>query len=233
VPYTGAGVYSSALAMNKATAKGIWASAGLPTPWWQLLSRDRARALLDKKVGEMGIATPCVIKPATGGSSVGISLVQRLGQLPSALRKALRHPGPVMAEGFIEGRELSVAIMDGHVMGVVEIVPMTTFYDYHAKYGQDSGTEYRLPAPLPSQVHQEVVRVSTEAHRLLQGRGVVRVDLLLDTQDRPWLLELNTVPGMTETSLVPKIAAQTGMSFARFVEMMLNRACLDVEMDHA
>lgn len=233
VPYTGPGVYTSSLAMNKATTKAIWDRAGLPTPWWRVMSRSEARELSEGDREPPEIATPCVVKPAACGSSVGISLVRSPEELVGALRKSLRQPGPVMAEGFIEGRELSVALMDGHVMGIVEIVPKETFYDYHAKYGEGAGTEYRLPAPLPSQVHQEVARIAAAASALLDARGVVRVDVLLDGADQPWLLELNTVPGMTETSLVPKIAGQTGMSFPRFVEMMLNRACLDVEMDHA
>ena len=231
IPYTGPGVHCSALSMNKASAKTIWAKAGLPTPEWKLISRESAREMLDGEGLELPL--PCVVKPACGGSSGGVSLVKRQMHAKKALRKALRNPGPVIVEGYLQGRELSVALMDGHVMGIVEIVPIGGFYDYNAKYDSDSGTEYLIPAPLTSRLQVKIAEIATEATRILEARGVVRVDMFVDESDLPWLLELNTLPGMTETSLVPKLAAQTGLSFETFVEMILNRASLDAECEKA
>jgi D-alanine--D-alanine ligase len=135
--------------------------------------------------------------------------------------------GPALLEELIEGRELTVPMLDGVSLGVIEVVPQRGFYDYTAKYASGSGTSYLLPAPLEPAVEAEVVRVAQEAHRLVGARGVTRVDVMLDGQGRPWILELNSMPGMTATSLVPKAAAARGVPFARFVERMLGMARLE------
>jgi len=225
VPYTGSGVCGSALAMNKVVAKQIWAQSGLPTAAWQGLSRADVRDMLEAT--ELDVPIPAVIKPAFGGSSVGVTLVRTADQFLPALSQALRQPGPVLLESLITGRELTVGLMDGQVMGIMEVIPSEGFYDYKAKYQSDQ-TRYR-PAALPSATHELVAGVARQANELLGARGVTRVDIILDDDTVPWLLELNTVPGMTQTSLVPKIAAAAGLSFPELVERILDGARLDSE----
>lgn len=226
VPYTGSGVSASALAMSKTATKQVWAQAGLPTPAWQELSRESVREMLTAEAIEAPI--PCVVKPAQGGSTVGVTLVREPEAFVGALERALAAPGPVLLEALVEGRELTVAVMDGQVMGVMEIEPAEGFYDYEAKYIQKT-TRYSVPS-LPSQDHARVVEVAAAAYRLVGARGVARVDMILDAELQPHLLEINTVPGMTATSLVPKIAAAAGVTFPQLVERILAGARLDSEV---
>ncbi len=224
VPYTGSGVHGCAVTMNKATAKALWKAAGIDTPAWQLLDRATVREMLTRDSLEAPL--PCVIKPALSGSSVGITLVKTSDQFYPALEAALDCAGPVLMESLVEGRELTVALMDGDPMGVIEIKPDRAFYDFEAKY-RDAGTSYICPAPLARKVHNRVVNAATAANQVVGCRGVTRVDFMLDAQDVPWILELNTMPGMTPTSLVPKAAEAAGIDFPRFIQMMLNRATVD------
>ena len=224
VPYTGSGVHGCAVTMNKATAKSLWKQAGLDTPPWQLLERSTVREMLGRDTLDAPI--PCVIKPALSGSSVGITLVRTSDHFYPALEAALDCAGPVLMETLIEGRELTVALMDGDPMGVIEIKPDRAFYDFEAKY-RDAGTNYLCPAPLPGKVHNRVVNAAAAANQVVGCRGITRVDFILDAQDVPWVLELNTMPGMTATSLVPKAAQAAGITFPRFIQMMLNRAAVD------
>ncbi len=229
VPYTGSGVHGCATAMNKDTAKSLFRMAGLPTPDWQVLDRARVEQILSQP--DIDAQVPCVVKPVTSGSSVGVTLVREADQYYGALEAAMRCPGPVMIEALIEGRELTVGLMDGQVMGIIEIAPDRNFYDYKAKY-QDPKTNYLMPAPIPDRLQQEIGRLVQEANRVLGCRGVVRADLMLDAEDRPWLLEVNTTPGMTETSLVPKLARGSGIEFEQFTEMMLDNARLDADLQY-
>lgn len=227
VPYTGSGVYTCAVTMDKAAAKALWSHEGLPTPPWRLWSRELVREVLARP--ELPVHAPCVVKPALSGSSVGVTLVREQAELRAALEGALGCLGPVLVEDLIEGRELTVAVMDGQVMGVIEIVPQREFYDFEAKYNSQTGTAYRLPAPLTPEEHKRLVRLVERAHEVVGGRGVNRIDVMMDEQGGFWLLECNVMPGMTETSLVPKAAQAAGIGFARFVEMMLNGARLDAD----
>ncbi len=227
VPYTGSGVYACAVSMDKAAAKALWRQAELPTPDWKLWDRALVREVLERK--DLPSLAPCVVKPALSGSSVGVSLVRDQKDLREALTQALACAGPVLIEDLVAGRELTVAMMDGQVMGVIEVVPQRTFYDYEAKYAQGTGTAYRLPAPLSPSEHQAVVRLAQEANAVLGGGGVTRLDVMMPEEGGFSLIELNVMPGMTETSLVPKAAEAAGISFGRFVEMMLDTASLDTE----
>jgi D-alanine-D-alanine ligase len=155
---------------------------------------------------------------------VGVTLVREEEALRGAIEGALACQGPLLVEALIEGRELTVAMMDGQVMGVIEILPQRQFYDYEAKYERAAGTAYRLPAALSPVEHQRLVRLAERAHGVVGGRGVTRLDVMMDEEGGFWLLEINMMPGMTETSLVPKAAEAAGISFGRFVEMMLERA---------
>ena len=226
VPYTGSGVRACAVTMDKAMAKRVWLQAGLPTPRWEQVERARLREALEG-TRPLGWEAPCVVKPVLSGSSVGVTMVREPAALRPALEAVLACEGPALLEELIEGRELTVPMLDGASLGVIEVVPQRGFYDYTAKYASGSGTSYLLPAPLEPAVEAEVVRVAQEANRLVGARGVTRVDVMLDGQGRPWILELNSMPGMTATSLVPKAAAARGVPFARFVERMLGMARLE------
>ncbi len=227
VPYTGSGVHACAVAMNKSTTKRLWRTAGVSTPEWEVLRRDQVEHILSQS--SLDARVPCVVKPALGGSSVGVTLVERPEDYYGALERSLKCPGPVMIEAMVEGRELTVGLMDNQVMGIVEIIARRGFYDYTAKYG-DPLTEYQFPASLPDRVQAEVRRQAELAGKVVGCRGVARVDLMLDFEDRPWFLEVNTTPGMTATSLVPKIAQGAGVSFEHFTQMLLNKAKLDADV---
>jgi D-alanine-D-alanine ligase len=213
IPYTGSGVQASSLAMDKDMSKRIFSHEGLPTPAWELCGQG----------GHLpSLKLPFVVKPVDQGSSVGVSVVQRASQFGSALRKA-RAFGRVMAEVYVKGRELTVAVLDGLCLPIVEILPQHDFYDWHSKYAE-GGSRHLCPATLPKALAQEVRRVSLEAHRVLGCRGYSRVDLMLDGRGKLWILEVNTLPGMTRTSLVPDAARAAGMSFEHLLERILKAA---------
>lgn len=240
IPYTGSGVLASALAMHKVQSKRLFVSAGLSTPPYQVMS---AAAVADHLAGRarVRLSVPCVVKPAREGSSVGVTIVDDFDGLDEALAAAAEGRRDVLVERFIEGREVSVGVFDGEVLGSVEIVPAEGFYDYRAKY-QRKDTRYLLPPELDADVLQAVETTARRAYELLGCRGVARVDLIVSGEEpaqaategfgggveRGWLLEVNTLPGMTETSLVPKMAAARGISFTDLVTQMIEAAQVDV-----
>jgi D-alanine-D-alanine ligase len=228
IPYTGSGVLASALAMDKVRAKRLFAAAGLATPSFAVLSADAARRASTEAASLPPFGFPCVVKPAREGSSVGVTIVGGEDAFGPALAAAVRHDDDVLIEDFVLGRELSVGVFDDEVLGIVEIAPAEGFYDYQAKY-QSPSTEYRLPAPISERARRHVEALARAAFDTLGCRGVARLDVILDEGDDPWLLEVNTLPGMTATSLVPKMAAARGESFEALVQRMLARARIDDE----
>lgn len=221
IPYTGSGVLASALAIDKVRAKQMFEAAGVPTPRWATVERA-AREL------PAGWSLPVVIKPALEGSSVGVALVRDAADVGPAVEACAKHPGAVLVEELIEGRELTVGVFDDDVLGVVEVAAAEGFYDYEAKYRRGD-TRYVVPAPLNEQEQASVVRAALEAYRVLGCRGVARVDVMLSADGAPLVLEVNTVPGMTATSLVPKLAEAKGMPFPAFVASMVDAATTDAE----
>jgi D-alanine-D-alanine ligase len=211
VPYTGSGVLASALAMDKLRTKRMWKAEGLPTPDWMSL-RSPGDAL--KAAEQFGY--PLFVKPSDEGSSVGISKVKHATQLGSAFRRAAgefeHRPRAVLAERFIAGGEYTCAMLDGQPLPLIRIEPEGEFYDYHAKYISDL-TRYHCPAGLDPLHEAELARICARAFELVGGRGWGRVDFMLDAQGKPWLLEVNTVPGMTSHSLVPMAARAAGMDY--------------------
>jgi D-alanine-D-alanine ligase len=213
IPYTGSGVLACALAMDKLRTKRMWKAEGLPTPDYLQLKSD-AEAL--RAYEALGL--PLFMKPAAEGSSVGITKVKTESELLSAFRVASGGgpdgPGSreVLAERFIAGDEYTCAIVDGEVLPLIRIEPAAEFYDYHAKYLSDD-TRYHCPAGLVPSHEAELGAVCARAFELVGGRGWGRVDFMLDAQGKPWLLEINTVPGMTSHSLVPMAARAAGMSY--------------------
>ena len=219
LPYMGSGVLASALAMDKVIAKRAFAAAGLPVPEGVDGTADELRG---KTLASMGLATPVVVKPRFEGSSVGVSIVRAEGELAAAVQHASATGPHVLVERFVQGREVCVGVLDGRALGTIEIVPASGFYDYEAKY-QRSDTQYLYPAPLDETQRDTVMRISARAHEVLGCRGVTRADVLVpdlpprgarkDQFGTPVLLEINTLPGMTATSLIPKIARGAGISF--------------------
>lgn len=219
IPYTGSGVGASAIAMDKVRSKCVFERFGVPTPEWAIARGADLDAL--------PLSPPFVVKPALEGSSVGVAIVRDADEWLPAWRAASACRGEVLVERFVAGREMTVGVFDGEPMGIIEVEAAETFYDYEAKYVRGD-TRYSTPK-LEPRLADAIVAAATDAYRALGCRGVARVDVLLDADDRPWVLEANTVPGMTETSLVPKLAAANGVAFDRFVLQMLDAATTDAD----
>jgi D-alanine-D-alanine ligase len=225
LPCTGSGILASALAMDKIASKRIFESHEIPTPRWRILpgagggppDGTDAPALL------AAWSYPLVVKPADEGSSVGVSIVDNAEQLPAAVALARTFHGPVLVEDYIAGTEIFVGILDGTVLGSVEVRPATRFYDYEAKYLRND-TQYLLPPELPADVLSRAEAHALAAYNALGCSGHSRPDLRIDTQGFAWVLEVNTLPGMTATSLLPKIAKKAGMSYPQLCERILASA---------
>lgn len=219
IPYTGSGVLASALAMDKAMAKVVLAAAGLDVPRGVVVERADARP---------AIAPPSVVKPVENGSSVGVTLVDDPTQYPAALSEALRHDRRALVEERIQGRELTVGVIGPddalEALPVIEIVPKRAFFDYRAKY--DSGASEELcPAPIDAAVARRAQDAALRAHRALGCRAISRTDLIwAPADDRLVVLEVNTMPGMTANSLVPKAARVAGIAFPDLVERLVRWA---------
>jgi D-alanine-D-alanine ligase len=225
IPYTHSGVLSSAIAMHKEKSKTLFREAGIPVAESKLVDIDIAASTHPMQ-------PPYVVKPVAEGSSVGVHIVDNTRNGPASiiLEQRALFGDQVMVEKFIPGKELTCAVMGGVALGVIDIVPNMGFYDYEAKYAQ-GGSRHILPAEIPNDIYRKVQRYSLMAHQALGCRGVSRSDFRMD--DSPGqepqiiLLEINTQPGMTGTSLVPELAAHAGHSFEELVTWMVNDASLD------
>ena len=225
IPYTHSGVLASALAMQKDLAKLVMAAAGVAVPEGKVVSRfEAAKAHV--------LPRPYVIKPIAEGSSVGVFIVTEQHQHPpqELTRPDWTFGEQVLVERFIPGKELTCAVMGDRALDVIEIVPTTQFYDYEAKYAP-GGSKHLLPAPISPFVYQEVRRLALAAHRALGCRGVSRADFRYDDRVEGTgglvCLEVNTQPGMTETSLVPELAVHAGITFDELVQWMIEDASLN------
>ncbi|WP_257459772.1 D-alanine--D-alanine ligase [Archangium lipolyticum] len=222
LPYTGSGVLASALAMNKPMAKKLFRLHNLPTPQGYRVGRaDAPRAL--ELHGDLGF--PCVVKPACGGSSVGLSVVRQPEALASAVALACRFGGEALVERMAHGREVTVGILDEQVLGNCEVVSPRESLDYDAKY--KGGSRYFLPARLSPTRLANVESLALAAYRALGCRGYGRVDLICSEDENDVILEVNTLPGLTPVSLLPKIAAARGLDFPALVERILSLAARD------
>ncbi len=215
LPYTGSGVAASAIKMDKLAAKRIWKAEDLPTPDFAPVASEAEAKAAAAKLG-----FPCVIKPVAEGSSVGVTIVKNAGQVAQAYAEARGQARPVMAERFIKGPELSVSILHGASLPSVRIVPAGEFYDFHAKYLAED-TQYQCPSGVPAALEKRLGELALRAFALVGATGWGRVDFLLDAAAQPWILELNTVPGMTSHSLVPMAAKAAGMGFDELVWRIL------------
>ncbi len=222
IPYTGSGVLASALGMDKVLSKVLFRSLGLSVADHRVFPAARAAEI---RAADLPFAFPVVVKPSREGSSVGVSLVREPAALGAACAEAARGRGEIIVERYVKGKEVQVAVLDGRALGVIEVVPANEFYDYAAKYTAGT-TTYHFPA----RIHEAEARLLHEAaetaHRGLGCAGVTRTDFILDPAGTAWILEVNTLPGMTATSLVPKIAAGSGISFGELCERLLDGAAL-------
>jgi D-alanine-D-alanine ligase len=215
IPYTGSGVLASALAMDKWRSKLVWQAAGLPIPEYEVLTAPSDwNALADH------LDLPLFMKPANEGSSVGISKVKSVEELPAAYAEAAKHDKVVIAESFVSGGEYTVAILNGRALPVIKIEPANEFYDYEAKYLRDD-TRYLCPSGLDAEQESEMQHLAQLGFDLIGGEGWGRVDFLRGEDGKVYLLEVNTSPGMTDHSLVPMAAKQAGISFEQLVMQIM------------
>ncbi len=207
IPYTGSGVLGSSLAMDKCRSKRIWQSHGLPTPAFVDLNEDSD---WQEVVEYLGL--PLIVKPVREGSSYGASKVKELGEMESAWRDAYEFDERVMAESWIVGGEYTAPVLGDEVLPMIRLETPREFYDYEAKYIADT-TQYHCPCGLDADVENELAKLAFAAFKAVDASGWGRVDFMLDAEEKPWLIEVNTIPGMTSHSLVPMSAKQAGMSF--------------------
>lgn len=220
IPYTGSGVLGSALAMDKWRTKLVWQAAGVPTPPYELLGPDT-----DFKAVAARLGLPIMVKPANEGSSIGMTKVKRAADLEEAYALAANYDPVVLAEGFIDGMELTGGILGRETLPLIRLETPRDFYDYDAKYVADD-TRYLLPCGLPAAAERELQAAGLRAFDVLACRGWGRVDLMLDRAGRPYFLEVNTSPGMTDHSLVPMAARHAGRSFEDLCVRILELAAV-------
>ncbi|MDU4429828.1 MAG: ATP-grasp domain-containing protein [Veillonella parvula] len=199
IPYTGSGIMAHAVGMNKKVSKDVFKGAKF--------------------------TIPVVVKSATQGSSIGVTIVRDEAQLEAAVTEALKYDPILVVEQFLDGREFTVSVLDGKALSVIEIRPHSGEYDYTSKYTVGA-TEYLVPAPISEEMTAEMQRIGELVYREVQGSGVIRVDIMTDHADNMYVLEYNTVPGMTATSLVPKAAKEMGIDFPTLCEKILLTASI-------
>lgn len=228
IPYTGPGVLASAIAMDKAMTKRVWLHNGLPTPDFVMLAADSDWNAVAKRLG-----LPLIVKPAHEGSTLGLTKVITADMLPEAYAQAAKFDKAVMAEAFISGMELTCPLLGAgenvRALPVVRIVAPDANYDYQNKYFSDE-TKYLCPSELPPAQEQQIQQLVLESYRTLGCRGWARADVMVSAKDnQPYLLEINTSPGMTSHSLVPMSAAAAGMSYEALCVELLRMAALDLQ----
>jgi D-alanine-D-alanine ligase len=215
IPYTGSGVLGSALAMDKLRTKQLWLGVGLPTPVFCVLNSE---ADLPRAASEVGF--PMMLKPVHEGSSIGMTKVERESDLQQAWQAADQYDHEVLAERWVAGPEFTAAIVAGTALPLIRLETPRTFYDFEAKYHADS-TRYHCPCGLPQEQESRLQTLALQAFAAVAARGWGRVDFILDTAQRPWLIEVNTVPGMTDHSLVPMAAREHGWDMPELVWRLL------------
>jgi len=226
IPYTGSSVLASALAMDKYLSKELARLEGLPCP--RDMFFDGQHQDLKDFVRQCHLPFPLIVKPSREGSTIGITKVDNSEQLAAAIQEAARHDTRVLVEQYIKGRELTVGLLNSEPLPVLEVVPKNGFYDYDAKY-TPGASAYYCPADIPEALAAQLQEYSLRISRRIGCEGIARADYILGEDETPYFLEINTLPGMTETSLVPKAARALGMSFEELVEKILFNARLKIE----
>ncbi len=221
IPYTGCGVMASAISMDKLMTKRIWTGGGLPTPAFEIIDADSD---FEKVVEKLGL--PVIVKPAQEGSSIGMSKVNEAHQLKTAYQTAARYDDVVFAEQWVAGKEFTVAILSDQALPPIRLEANAEFYDFDAKY-RSSDTRYHCPCGLDEEAEKALKTLAKTAFEVIGGRGWGRVDVMQDNVGTFWLIEVNTVPGMTDHSLVPMAARQQGLEFADLVLEILKTSSLE------
>lgn len=225
IPYTGSGVLSSALAMDKEATKKIFIYHGIPVPPFKVVYKQEYFSL---SFNLEPLNFPLVVKPAEEGSSVGVNIVKNEVELKSALENAFKYGQRAILEKFIEGREIHIGVLGDKALGGVEVRPKKGFYDYESKYTKGL-TEYILPPEINNDLYEKLKDLGLKAHKALGCKGGTRVDMIVDSNGNPYVLEVNTIPGMTETSLLPKISQLSGYDFKGLVKEILELALKENE----
>jgi D-alanine-D-alanine ligase len=219
LPYTGSGVMASAVAMDKDYTKSLFVQYGIPTaPWLAGGGEDITPDAVSEHIG-----FPCVVKPADQGSTVGLSKVEQSTDIPAAVDYGLEASGKLIVEPYLAGSELTVPVFNGAAYPVIQIVPSHEIYDYECKYTKGR-TDYYVPAPISEELARQVTYYALKAYKVLNLRDISRIDFRLDLEGNPFCFEANTLPGMTDTSLVPKSAAQAGIDFPELVSNIAKSA---------
>lgn len=222
LPYIGPGIWSSATAIDKPKAKRCYQRAGIPTP--RSLMLDSEHIDIPKIIEEVG--SHCVVKAATEGSALGVYLCEGEEEIAAAIEKVFTVDSCAFVESFIQGDEFTVAVLgneDAYALPVIKIVPSHEFYDFESKYAV-GGSQHICPAPLPEDETKRIMELAVAAHKTLECRGVSRSDVIRDAEGNFWVLETNTIPGMTATSLLPDAARAAGMSFAELCVKLVSYA---------
>lgn len=216
IPYSGSGVLASAMSMNKAVSKMIFQNSGISTAPFELLNKNQKSSL----------PVPLVIKPLDGGSAIGVSIVRKKSEISSALKSALRYSRQALVEKFIDGKEVTAPVLGDRVLPLIEIIPRSSFYDFRSKYVKGM-SEHILPARVSEKIKKEICSSALKAHHALRCRAFSRVDFIIDKNGKSWVLELNSIPGMTETSLFPESAKAAGFSFSEMLLEIIRHSILD------
>ena len=226
IPYSGSGVLASALAMHKLYSKQAFAASGILTAPFRCYRRGE-----DVNLSDLPFGLPFVVKPVQEGSSVGISIIKKEAQLADALQLAFRYDEEILVEQYIKGQEVQVGILEDRPVGAIEIVPKNEFYDFESKY-TDGMAEHIFPARLEATLYEKAQQIGLAAHRALGCTGYSRVDLLVTPDGDCYVLEVNTLPGMTALSLLPEIAAKgAGLSFEALVSCIIESAHLSTKVN--
>lgn len=224
IPYTGSGVLASAITMDKIMSARVFQSAGIRMasshPYFLRAGMTNIREDIEKR-----FTFPLVLKPAREGSTIGIEMVRTRDALESALGRVFSLDSRILAERYLDGEEFTVAVLEGRALPVIQICPHSHKYDYYSKYTKGA-TEYRVPAPISAELTEEMTQMALCGYEIAECRGVARFDFRTDREGIPYLLEANSIPGMTETSLVPKAARAIGMDFPALCETILQGACI-------
>ncbi len=224
LPYTGSDVWSSALAMDKSKSKLYYEKAGIPTPPSITLHAGDAYDV-DALIETLG--EHCVVKPGTAGSALGVFMVEGAEELKKAIKDAFEIDNEIIVERYVEGTELTVSVIDKddhqEALPIIKIVPANDFYDYEAKYAP-GGSQHICPAPLSDEITAMVQDYAVRAHQVLSCKGLSRSDFILEDDQSCWILETNTIPGMTETSLLPDAARAAGMTFPELCQLLIEVA---------
>ncbi len=225
IPYTGSGVLASALALHKVMSKKIFLSERIPTPSYEVLQRGEIEK---EPLRTLALGLPLVIKPAREGSTIGVSIVRKKEEVVAALKEAAKYDEEILVEEFIKGKEITVGILGDLPLPIIEIVPKSGFYDYHSKYTKGE-TQYIIPARIPRERYLYAQEIGLKTYKSLGCSGFARVDLMADEEGNPFVIDVNTMPGMTETSLLPKAASYAGIDFEELAERILLGASLKIE----